>query len=219
MRKSSFTGQVRGGRQEIGAREICWLCGRLDDSRIRLYGGGVPLDATRNDLVLPILGLLVERPAHAYEITDRLGARYAHLSIRRSSVATLFKSLTRSGLLRPGPPKRVANRPARTIYRLTRAGIALFRARVRERLMDAPAASRDFLTALAYLSVLPTDEAIGVLRARAERLRRQTPVIPHGLPEIRMIEVHYWLRVLATEVAWLTETAGRLASGDLEVLR
>jgi hypothetical protein len=33
-----------------------------------------------------------------------------------------------------------------------------------------------------------------------------------------MIEVHYWLRVLATEIAWLTETAGRLADGDLEVL-
>ena len=42
-------------------------------------------------------------------------------------------------------------------------------------------------------------------------------LIPPGPPEIRMIEVHYWLRLLATEVAWLTETAGRLASGDLEV--
>jgi hypothetical protein len=58
-----------------------------------------------------------------------------------------------------------------------------------------------------------------VLRTRAERLRRETPVIPPpGLPEIQMIEVHYWLRVLTTEITWLTETADRLTGGDLEVI-
>jgi DNA-binding PadR family transcriptional regulator len=178
----------------------------------------VPLDATRNPLVLPILGLLVEQPAHAYELADRLGARYPHLKVRRSSVVTLLKSLASGGLVRPGVPKSVANRPARTTYRLTKAGIALFRARVREGLTHAAAASVDFVTAVAYLGILPADQAIGLLRSRAERLRRETPAIPPGLPEIQMIEVHYWLRVLDTEIAWLTEIAGRLASGDLQVL-
>jgi DNA-binding PadR family transcriptional regulator len=179
---------------------------------------GVPLDATRNSLVLPILGLLVEQPAHAYEVTARLEARYAHLKIRRSSVVTLLKSLTDGGLLRAGTPESVANRPARTAYQPTPAGIALFRARVREALDNTAPASADFLTAVAYLGILPAAEAIAVLRARAERLHRETPVIPPGLPEIQMIEVHYWLRVLATEITWLTETADRLAGGDLEVL-
>ncbi|MBM2623831.1 helix-turn-helix transcriptional regulator [Actinoplanes sp. LDG1-06] len=178
----------------------------------------MPLDAARNSLVLPILGLLVEEPAHAYEVTARLEARYPHLKIRRSSVVTLLKSLSEGGLLTAAAPERVANRPARTIYRPTDAGIDLFRARVREGLTEAAPASADFLTAVAYLGILPAVEAIAVLRARAERLRRETPVIPPGLPEIQMIEVHYWLRVLDTEISWLSETADRLAGGDLEVL-
>lgn len=178
----------------------------------------MPLDAIRNSLVLPILGLLVERPAHAYDVAARLETRYPHLKTRRSSVVTLLKSLADGGLLFPRTPERVANRPARTTYQPTDAGIALFRSRVREGLTETPPASADFLTAVAYLGILPAAEAIAVLRARAERLRRETPVIPPGLPEIQMIEVHYWLRVLATEITWLTETADRLAGGDLGVL-
>ncbi|MCP2328795.1 DNA-binding PadR family transcriptional regulator [Hamadaea flava] len=178
----------------------------------------MPLDAARNSLVLPILGLLVEQPAHAYEVTARLETRYPHLKVRRSSVVTLLKSLTDGGLLHAGEPESVANRPARTTYQPTDAGINLFRVRVREALTETTPASADFLTAVAYLGILPTAEAIAVLRARVERLRHETPVIPLGLPEIQMIEVHYWLRILATEITWLTETADRLAGGDLEVL-
>jgi DNA-binding PadR family transcriptional regulator len=178
----------------------------------------MPLDAIRNSLVLPILGLLVEQPAHAYEVTARLASRYPHLKTRRSSVVTLLKSLTDGGLLLAGTPENIANRPARTVYRPTSAGIALFRSRVREALTQTAPASADFLTAVAYLGILPGAEAVAVLRARAERLRRETPVIAADLPEIQMIEVHYWLRVLATEITWLTETADRLAGGDLEVL-
>ncbi len=178
----------------------------------------MPLDATRNSHVLPILGLLVEHPAHAYEIATRLRARYPLLKTRRSSVVTLLKSLSDGGLLVPGTPQSVANRPSRTTYRLTDAGISLFGSRVHEGLAEAPTASADFLTALAYLGILPTDEAVAVLRVRAERLQRETPVIPPDLPEIQMIEVHYWLRVLATEITWLNETADRLARGDLKVL-
>ena len=177
----------------------------------------MPLAATRNSLVLPIFGLLVEQPAHAYEVTGRLEARYPQFKVRLSSVVTLLKSLADGGLLRAGTPQSVANRPARTTYHPTDAGITLFRSRVREALADTAPASADFLTAVAYLGILPADEAVAVLRARAERLRRETPVIPAGLPEIQMIEVHYWLRVLATEITWLTETADRLADGDLEV--
>jgi hypothetical protein len=43
--------------------------------------------------VLPLLGLLVERPAHPYELATRLNDRYRFLSTQRSSVTTLAKSL------------------------------------------------------------------------------------------------------------------------------
>ena len=58
----------------------------------------MPLDALANRLVLPLLGLLVERPAHPYELTARLNERYRFLTVQRSSVTTLVKSLAAAGL-------------------------------------------------------------------------------------------------------------------------
>ncbi|GAA2646346.1 PadR family transcriptional regulator [Paractinoplanes durhamensis] len=178
----------------------------------------MPSDATRNGLVLPMLGLLVEQPAHAYDVAVRLAGRYPQLAVTRSSVTTLLKSLTDAGLTRGRDPERVGRRPARTVYELAPPGLALFRERVEEGLRDGLPASTGFLTALAYLGVLPRVVAAGVLGARIERLRRDhdgLPPDPPGLAEIQMIEVAYWRTVLSNEIAWLTAVARRVESGDL----
>jgi hypothetical protein len=65
----------------------------------------MPLDALANPLVVPLLGLLLERPAHAYELTQRLAVRYPHLG-----EAAAFCCLSRRGCRRRsrtrggGPP-------------------------------------------------------------------------------------------------------------------
>ena len=53
----------------------------------------MPSNATQNSLALPMLGLLVEEPAHGYDITTRLRQRYGHLSVTRSTVTSLLKTL------------------------------------------------------------------------------------------------------------------------------
>ncbi|MET0425119.1 MAG: helix-turn-helix transcriptional regulator [Actinoplanes sp.] len=178
----------------------------------------MPLDATRNSLVLPLLGLLVEQPAHAYDLTSRLATRYAHLTVTRSSVTSLLRSLAAAGLVQPRPPERVGRRPPRTAYELTEAGLAGFRSRVEEGLRDAPAASPVFVTALAYVSILARTQAVEILQARIERLGRERDALDDAAPpevtDIHMIEVSYWRRILTVEAGWLAAFSARISAGD-----
>ena len=178
----------------------------------------MPLDATRNGLVLPLLGLLVEQPAHAYALTTRLTGRYPQLSATRSTVTTLLRSLAGAGLLRGSTPERVGNRPPRTAYQLTAAGVAHFRLRVEEDLTAAQVASTGFVTALAYVGILPATRAVTILQARSGRLRSEEAALPDdpiGVPEIHMIEVAYWRHLLTAEADWTATLAARIRAGDL----
>jgi len=178
----------------------------------------LPLDALANRLVLPLLGLLVERPAHPYELTARLNERYPFLTVQRSSVTTLVKSLAAAGLLRAQRPRRVGGRPARQAYELTAAGLDEFRARVTTQVEQAPAASSRFTLALAYIGILSRRNATAVLRRRIAALRLERaaiPPLPRGMPEVHMIEAAYWKTVLDTEITWLDTFASRIATRDI----
>jgi DNA-binding PadR family transcriptional regulator len=178
----------------------------------------VPLDALANRLVLPLLGLLVERPAHPYELTARLNERYRFLATRRSTVTTLVKSLADAGLIRPQRPKRVGNRPTRRAYELTDAGLEEFRSRVSAQIEESPAASSRFTLALAYIGILSRAKGRAVLRRRMTSLREELEAIPpleRGPTEVHMIEVAYWKTVLESEIRWLDMLVDRIASRDI----
>ncbi|MFI5938280.1 PadR family transcriptional regulator [Actinoplanes sp. NPDC051494] len=172
----------------------------------------MPLDASKNSLVLPLLGLLVEQPAHAYDLTTRLCGRYAHLTATRSSVTTLLKAMEKTGTITPRAAERVGNRPPRTTYELTPAGLADFRHRVEAGLRAAPVASIDFVLAISYTAILTADRAATLLEARATGL---TEVPTTGAPEIHMLEAGYWNAIIAAERAWITGIAGRIRTHDL----
>src|SRR2546429_9917474 len=55
--------------------------------------GAVPTSALDNPLVLPILGLLVERPRHSYAVFAELRRRYLYLHVRNATVYTLLETL------------------------------------------------------------------------------------------------------------------------------
>ena len=178
----------------------------------------MPLDALANRLVLPLLGLLVERPAHPYELAARLNERYRFLSTQRSSVTTLAKSLVAAGLIRPQRSKRVGNRPARRAYELTDAGMKDFRARVTAHIEEAPAASTRFTLGLASIGILPRTKAAAALRRRVVLRRAELDAIPTRYPdgiEVHMIETAYWKAVLAAEIQWLGTFIDRLTSCDM----
>jgi len=179
----------------------------------------VPLNASRNSLVLPILGLLVEQPAHGYDITTRLRERYRHLSVTRSTVTSLLKALEKAGLVSSRLPERVGNRPPRTAYQLTAAGFADFRGKVEAGVRDTPAASVDFVMAVAYVGVLSMEHASSILDGRAERLDQELAVLsalPDGeVLEVHMLEVAYWRTVVAAEVTWIRTLVRRIRSQEI----
>ncbi|MGW0436044.1 PadR family transcriptional regulator [Micromonospora sp. NPDC003197] len=175
--------------------------------------------ALRNSLVLPLLGLLVEQPTHAYELAARLRRRYEQLPATRSTVTSLLQALERSGLVAAHLPARVGNRPPRTVYELTEAGIADFRRKVAAGLCEGQVASADFIMAVAYAAILPADHAASLLDARADRLDRELAA-PHseaeGVPEVHMLEVSYWHAVVAAEATWIRTLTRRIRSHDID---
>jgi DNA-binding PadR family transcriptional regulator len=177
------------------------------------------LDASRNSLVLPLLGLLVEQPSHAYDLAARLTARYGHPSVTRSTVTSLLKALERTGLVASGTPERVGNRPPRTVFELTEAGVADFRRKVEEGLRDSQVAAVDFTMAVAYAGILPAEHATAVLSARADRLDRELAALqanPEGVAEVHMLEVAYWRTIVATEITWIRALVSRIKTHDID---
>jgi DNA-binding PadR family transcriptional regulator len=175
----------------------------------------VPLDASRNSLVLPLLGLLVEQPSHAYDLAMRLAGRYQHLSVTRSTVTTLLKSMERAGLVAALAPERVDGRPRRTAYELTDAGFADFGSKIEEGLRDARPASVDFIVAVSYAAGLPAGLAAEILDARADRLAGDAVFQQVSVPEVHMLEADYWRAVVSTEIDWLRRLAARIRSHDI----
>lgn len=185
---------------------------------VYVYYADVPLASLSNPVVLPLLGLLVEQPAHPYELTRRLADRYPTLQVRRSTVTTLTRSLAARGLIEPGSPTRVGRRPPRTTYQLTAAGFEHLRRTIVRDLLEARAASRRFTFALAYAGLLPAGETSAILTARLERLQREARLMAatHGLPEYQMLEADYWCAVLDAEHRWIVRFVSRLNSGDID---
>ena len=179
----------------------------------------MPTNALHSKLTLPILGLLLEHADHPYGLTSRLNDRYRHFSASRSSITTLAKSLADAELVKPRAPERLGNRPPRTIYDLTEAGIEHMRQRVDQTIRIAPAMDVDFVTALAYIGLLSRERAAEVLEERTRRIRQEIDGlsdIPADLAELKMIEVDYWLRMLTSEAAWLKQLRERVESGHID---
>lgn len=168
------------------------------------------MDASRNSLVLPILGLLTEQPAHAYDLAGRLRDRSGRLPVTRSTVATLLKSMARSGLVTAREPGRVGNRPPRTVYETTSAGVADFHHRVESGLRDSPVASMDFVLAVGYAGVLSADRAALILEERAALLASS-----ESDPSQGTLEAEYWRGMAAAEITWIRELARRIRTREI----
>ncbi|MCF8610210.1 PadR family transcriptional regulator [Gordonia sp. HY285] len=179
----------------------------------------MPTNALHSKLSLPTLGLLLEQADHAYGLTLRLNDRYRHLRASRSSITTLAKSLADADLVTPRAPERLGNRPPRTIYDLTEAGVTHMQHRIEEAIRTAPAMNADFVTALAYVGLLSKGLAEDVLDERTRRIQQEIADLSDSaadLAEIKMIEVDYWLRMLASEATWLEQFHDRIESGHID---
>lgn len=165
----------------------------------------MPTSALANPLVLPILGLLAEQPRHAYALFSQLRSRYAYLAVRNATVYTLLNTLVETGWLSPR-----SESTDRQEFSLTSAGRHALADRVTHELQDGDLAERSaFLTALAYLGIVTPDAAASALQRRADRIQHEETRLAHALeeasdiPELHMIETHFYRDQLHHERAWL----------------
>ena len=132
----------------------------------------MPSTHPSNPLALAVLALLFERPMHPYEMAATLKDRRKHESIklRYGSLYTVIDALVARSLIVARETEREGRRPERTVYALSDAGLDELRAWMRD-LLRAPAKEYpQFETALSLMPVLPPDEAVSLLRARALEL-------------------------------------------------
>jgi DNA-binding PadR family transcriptional regulator len=211
----------------------------------------MPKASTRsNPLALAVLALLFERPMHPYEMATTLKHRHKEESIklRYGSLYTVIDALLARSLIEARETSRAGNRPERTVYVLTEAGLDELRDWMRDLLRNPAKEFTRFEAGLSLLPVLPPDEVVTLLRDRALHLSGQvwkmegelaelsqqdlsamTPEqdLPPGMkgqkfPPLFTIESEYRLAMTRAELAFVTELVRRIAEegfGPVEMWR
>jgi DNA-binding PadR family transcriptional regulator len=139
-----------------------------------------------NPLALAVLALLFERPMHPYEMAATLKERHKEDSIklRFGSLYTVIEMLLARDLIAAKETSRAGKRPERTVYALTTAGFDELRDWMHELLRSPAKEYPQFVAALCLLPVLPPDEAVRLLRARALQLSGQVWQMEAQLAEL-----------------------------------
>jgi len=120
---------------------------------------------------LIILGLLRDQELHGYELKKILEEEmgdWARVAV--GSIYFALDKLAEDGLIEDRGTRQEGNRPAKTVYRVTKAGKAEFLRLLRETWTTEERQSFDLDAGLAFMDALPQDEIAGYLRARVEEL-------------------------------------------------
>ncbi|HWS38785.1 MAG TPA: PadR family transcriptional regulator [Actinoplanes sp.] len=185
----------------------------------------MPKRALENPLVLAILGLLLERPMHPYDVLTELRGRSAHqaAAITRGSVYDIVAALAGAGWIHETARLRQGNRPERTVYALTASGREELIRRLDDQIRNPRRDFTPFLGAVAYLGALGRAGAVDALTERARRLRERTTdderrlaeVLGQGLERLFMIEAEFAIHQAHAELAWIDAVLEEIRTGGL----
>ena len=178
-----------------------------------------------NTLALALLGLLLERPMHPYEMATTLRERYKDNSfkINPGSLYDTVESLTRHGWIEPVETVRDGKRPERTVYAHTELGRGEFVAWLDELLRTPVAEYPKFIAAVSYLGALGPERAADALEERARHLTERIKgagtaldeTVGKGAPRLFMIEVEYARHTWQAELDWCRRTVAEIRDGSL----
>ena len=166
---------------------------------------------------LTILGLVIERPGHGYEleqVIERRGIRqWTELGF--SSIYYLLGRLDQRGLVTAAP---AAGPKARRVFHATHVGRAAAREATLAMLAGTQPLFSAFLTALAHRSLVGDQEFAAALRQRRDALAAQIAAVEAVRAAQRPLPAHaeavfsYSLSLIQAEKAWLD----RAGEGDDE---
>ena len=177
-----------------------------------------------NLMGLAVLGVLVQRPMHRYEIatTIREQGKDDDMAVRWGSLYTVVNTLQRHGWVETIGSEREGGRPERTIYRITEPGRAEMVEWTRE-LLESPVREHPrFAAGLSMLGALSPDEAIALLRRRLDRIeaaisarRADLARTSAEVARLFLVEVEYGLALQHAEAEWVRGLLRELESGSL----
>ena len=161
-------------------------------------------------------------------MAQTLRSRAKHESIRLNygSLYSVVEGLAGRGLIEPQETVREGKRPERTVYAITPLGVRELTDWLSE-LVSTPAKEYlQFEAALSLLPGLPPDDALELLRLRANALEirvRQSEATnelarDHGLPRLFMLENEYGDGLLRAELDFVHTLITDLETGKLEGL-
>lgn len=179
-----------------------------------------------NPLALAVMVCLLERPMHPYEVATTLRQRMKHRSVKLNYGALygVVESLCRRGLIEAKETERAGRLPERTIYELTDAGRIEVNDWLAE-LISTPATEYpQFVAALSFLSALPPEQVVELLKERYRSLVVQEAhasatrelMQKHGLPRLLWVEEEYRDRMRATEADYVKSLVRDIEAGTLE---
>ncbi|TNC23449.1 PadR family transcriptional regulator [Amycolatopsis alkalitolerans] len=175
-----------------------------------------------NLLALAVLGTVVQRPMHPYEMASMLRARGKEqdLPIKWGSLYTVVRNLEKHGLIEATETARQGARPERTVYRITEEGRAELVDWVRELVSTPEREQPRFEAGLSMLGALTPADTVELLRRRLETLEQQLAAQRKAhaehtqeLPRLFLIEEEYDLAIREAEAAWVRRFLGELADG------
>ncbi|MFE3743072.1 helix-turn-helix transcriptional regulator [Streptomyces sp. NPDC059096] len=185
----------------------------------------MPRRALDNPIVLAVLGLLLERPAHPHRILTELRERSDNhaAALTRGTLYNTVAALVGAGWVAEQGRERAGNRPERTVYALTPAGGEELVRRLDSGIRDPEREFSRFLGAVAYLGALGPDGAVAALTERGRRLgeriaadeARLAQALAAGVPRLHVIEAGYALCLARAELDWIAATVDDIRTGAL----
>jgi DNA-binding PadR family transcriptional regulator len=174
----------------------------------------VPHSLTNAELA--ILGLVVEKPRHGYEIEQVITERGMRdwTEIGFSSIYYVLGRLERAGLTESSPAPGPG--PARRVYAATPAGFAAWQTAALRALAVPSLVGRPFFLGLGSLPGLPSDAVVEALRSYAIALDARRTAIEARREEIAPVPwfvdamLDYGLEMLRAENAWVRAFIDRI---------
>ncbi len=178
----------------------------------------------RSALGLVILAGLREEPMHAYRLHALIKARGKDkvVNVRgRASIYQAIDRLLRLGLIRVRESGRVDNRPERTVYEITEAGLGAATQWLKEMLAETGNEFPEFLVGISFLTFLTPDEVHAELTTRAEQLQARVDAMDamfneYGeIPRVFMLEEELRRATTKAELDWVRSVIDDLRTGRI----
>lgn len=182
--------------------------------------------STPTPLGIAVLGLLVERPMHPYEMFQTFMQRSENhiVKVRPGSLYHAVERLERDGLVRATGTEREGRRPERTLYEITDAGHDRLLERVTELLAGWKYEYPEFPLALAEAHNLPRDVVVRLLERRILAIQAQLELVGGGVHHVEgenlarkyWIEASYLKAILIAELAWVQGFVDELKNESID---